>query len=78
MALSCTGPGREYCSQHFLTDPVRAFQGEGRYSGDLPEDKLSLNSLKLTSDNVHPLLFRLVVTSSCASTQQFNMLQVIP
>lgn len=24
--LSCTGPGREYCPQHSLTDALRAFQ----------------------------------------------------
>lgn len=43
--LSCTRPGREYCSQHTLSDAVRDFHGEHRYSGDLPEDEFSLNGV---------------------------------
>lgn len=70
MALSCKGPGKEYCSQHFLTDMVTAFQGKLRYSGDIAEVELSLSSLKYSS-------FLTLVRSSRASTQQFNELQVI-
>lgn len=76
--LSCTRPGREYSSRH-LTDAVRVFQGEHKYSGDLPEDEFSFNCVFqwwVLSDKVHPLLFCLIVTCSCASTQLFHVLRV--